>query len=150
MTGTTSGLPELKRLIDTGVVKILSQSGSLSDGELVARTNEAPTLAQLLQNKIDSKVEQQSFAYWVNLNLVDKWLALPPDTPDDIVEAYREAYQQTMRDPEFIARSKNLSEEFEAQTAAQVKQLIDTLNSLPPEAMAQISVMLKKQGLEAN
>ena len=149
MTGTTSGLPELRRLIDTGVVKVLSQSGSLSEGQLVARTNEAPTLAQLLEGKIDGKVEQQSFAYWVNLNLIDKWLALPPETPADIVETYREAYRQTMSDPEFIARSRNLSDEFEPQTATQVKELIDVLNSLPPEAMAQVSVMLRKQGLDA-
>jgi hypothetical protein len=41
-----------------------------------------------------------------------------------------------------------LSEEFEQQTAAQVKQVIDTLSTLPPEATAQINVMLQKQGLD--
>jgi tripartite-type tricarboxylate transporter receptor subunit TctC len=149
MTGTSGGLAELRRLIDSGVVKILSQSGTLSDGQLIARMSDAPTLAQLLENKIHSKVEQQSFAYWISLNLIDKWLALPPDTPADIVETYREAYRQTMSDPGFIASSHNLSEEFEPQTATEVKQLIDVLSSFPPEAIAQVSVMLRKQGLDA-
>jgi tripartite-type tricarboxylate transporter receptor subunit TctC len=145
----TGNLSEVQRLIDSGVVKILSQSGAIRNGELTARVDKVPLLTKLMDGKVNDDIEKKSFAYWSALTAIDKWLALPPETPADIVETYRQAYEKVMADPEFVARSQSLSEDMIPQSAADVKRLIDTLGSIPPEAIEQISVMLRSQGLDA-
>jgi tripartite-type tricarboxylate transporter receptor subunit TctC len=145
----TGNLTEVQRLIDSGVVKILSQSGAIRNGELTRRVETVPLLTGLMEGKVNDDIEKKSFAYWSALTAIDKWLALPPDTPADIVKVYRQAYDQVMADPEFITRSQSLSEDMIPQSAEDVKRLIDTLGSIPPEAIEQISVMLRKQGLDA-
>jgi tripartite-type tricarboxylate transporter receptor subunit TctC len=145
----TGNLTEVQRLIDNGTVKTLSQSGGIRNGELVPRVEKVPVFAALMESRVNDDIEKKSFAYWSALTAIDKWLALPPDTPADIVETYRQAYEKVMADAEFIARSQSLSEDMIPQSAADVKRLIDTLGSIPPEAIEQISVMLRKQGLDA-
>jgi hypothetical protein len=73
---------------------------------------------------------------------------LPPGTPEPVVKVYREAYDKIGDDPEFLARARKISEDIEPQSGADVKRLIDTLGSIPAPAIQQISVMLKKQGLD--
>jgi hypothetical protein len=51
-------------------------------------------------------VQQQAFDYWRAISAIDKWLALPPNTPAPIVEAYRLAYRDMGNDPEFLALGK--------------------------------------------
>jgi tripartite-type tricarboxylate transporter receptor subunit TctC len=144
----TGNLGEVQRLIDSGVVKIQSQSGMYKSGEFVPRADKVPLLVQLMEGKFTNTVEKQSFAYWTGLTSIDKWLALPPDTPAEIVTAYRQAFDKTMSDPEFIARSQGVSEDIVPQPAADIARILDTLGSIPPEAIEQISVMLRKQGLD--
>ena len=47
---------------------------------------DAPVLASIVQPKITDPLEKQSFDYWTSLTSIDKWLALPPGTPEPIVE----------------------------------------------------------------
>jgi tripartite-type tricarboxylate transporter receptor subunit TctC len=145
----TGNLGEVQRLIDSGVVKIQSQSGMYKNGDFVPRAENVPLLVKLMDGKFTDPVEKQSFAYWTGLTSIDKWLALPPDTPAEIVAVYRQAFDKTMSDPEFIARSQGVSEDIVPQSAADVTRLLDSLGSIPPEAIEQISVMLRKQGLDA-
>jgi hypothetical protein len=137
-------------LIDNGTIKILMQSGTERNGELLKRPEfgDAPVLASLVEAKIKDPLEKQSFDYWTSLKSIDKWLALPPGTPEPIVKAYQQAYDKLGDDPEFLARARKISEDLEPQSGADVKRLIDTLGSIPAPAIEQISVMLRKQGLE--
>jgi tripartite-type tricarboxylate transporter receptor subunit TctC len=145
----TGNLGDVKRLIDTGVVKILTQSGTVKGGVLTTRPEfgSAPVLASLVEGKIKDPVEKQSFSYWASLTSIDKWLALPPDTPDAIVAAYQRAYDQLASDPDFIARGQKISEDIVPQAASDVIRLVNTLGTIPPAAIEQVSVMLRKQGL---
>jgi hypothetical protein len=136
-------------LIDNGTLKILTQSGTVRNGELSKRPEfgDAPVLASIVQPKITDPVEKQSFDYWTSLTSIDKWVALPPGTPEPIVRVYQQAYDKIGEDPEFLARARKISEDLEPQSGADVKRLIDTLGTIPPQAIQQISVMLRKQGL---
>src|SRR5947208_1382639 len=40
--------------------------------------------------------------YWVAISNLDKWLGLPPGTPDNIVEAYRIAFRKASADKNFL------------------------------------------------
>jgi tripartite-type tricarboxylate transporter receptor subunit TctC len=146
----TGNLGEVQRMLDTGAVKILTQSGTIKNGQRTARPDfgNTPVLASLVEEKIKDPLEKQSFAYWTNLTSIDKWLALPPDTPDGIVKVYQQAYDQMARDPDFIALGQKISEEIEPQPGADVARIVDTLGSIPPAAIEQIDIMLRKQGLD--
>jgi tripartite-type tricarboxylate transporter receptor subunit TctC len=54
-----------------------------------------------------------AYSIWLNDQLVDKWVALPPGTPAEIVAAYREAYAKAGQDSELLARTeKEFGESF--------------------------------------
>jgi tripartite-type tricarboxylate transporter receptor subunit TctC len=145
----TGNLRDVQHLIDNGSVKILTQSGTIRNGELSKRPEfgDAPVLASIVQPKITVPLERRAFEYWTALTSIDKWFALPPGTPDSVVKVYQEAYEKIGKDEEFIARARKISEDIEPQSGDDVKRLIDTLGSVPTPAIEQISVMLKKQGL---
>ena len=64
------------------------------------------------------------------------------------LKAYREAYAQAGKDPEFAEHGKKISEDFEHMGAEDVTFLIQSLGKTSPEAIAFIADMLKRQGLE--
>jgi hypothetical protein len=148
---TASGnLGEVQGMLDAGKVKILTQSGQTKNGELQTRPEfgNVPVLASLVEPKIKDPLERQSFAYWTNLTSVDKWLALPPDTPADIVKVYRNAFDKMVADPEFLAMGQKISEEIVPQPGDDVARTVKALGSIPAPAIEQIGVMLRKQGLD--
>lgn len=145
----TGNLSLISQLVATGRFKVLVQTGTLEKGKIVARTEfgSAPVFAALMEGKIKEPVQQKGYDYWYSLLTMDKWLALPAGTPDAIVAAYREAFLKASQDPEFLERSKKVSQDFEMQPASDVEVLVRTLDNTPPEAFEYISGMLKKQGL---
>lgn len=145
----TGNLSLIGQRVATGRFKVLVQTGTLEKGKIVARTEfgSAPVFATLMQGKIKEPVQQKGYDYWYSLLTMDKWLALPPGTPDAIVAAYREAFLKTAQDPEFLQRAKKVSQDFEMQPASDVEGLVKTLDNTPPEAFEYISGMLRKQGL---
>ena len=145
----TGNLRDVQQLIDNGTLKILTQSGTVRNGELSKRPEygDAPVLAALVKAKLTDPVEKQSFDYWTSLTTIDKWFALPPGTPEPIVKVYQEAYTKIGNDQEFLEKARKISEDIEPQSAEDVKRLIDTLGTIPGPAIEQISVMLRKQGL---
>jgi tripartite-type tricarboxylate transporter receptor subunit TctC len=148
---TASGnLSEVQGMLDAGKVKILTQSGQTKNGELQTRPEfgNAPVLASLVAPKITDPLEKQSFAYWTNLTSVDKWLALPPDTPAEIVKIYRNAFDKMVADPEFLAMGQKISEEIVPQPGDDVARTVKALGDIPAPAIEQIGVMLRKQGLD--
>jgi tripartite-type tricarboxylate transporter receptor subunit TctC len=92
-------------------------------------------------------VQIQAFDYWFSLVVLDKWLALPEGTPEPVLQAYREAFDKMSKDPEFIARGKKMSEDFEPQAGRDVEELLKTLGNTTPEALDYIKKMLKGQGI---
>jgi tripartite-type tricarboxylate transporter receptor subunit TctC len=148
MSGT-GNVALVNKLVETGKFKVLVQTGTLERGKIIPRSEfgQAPMFATLVEGKITDPIQKKGFEYWYALLTTDKWLALPPDTPAPIVQAYRDAFQKIVSDPEFIERSKKVSQDVELQSASDVEQTIKTLGSTPPEAMHYISTMLRKQGI---
>src|SRR5262249_43664152 len=110
---------------------------------------DVPVFPAQMQGKIRDPLAQKGFDYWFSLVMLDKWLVLPAGTPDPIVQAYRDAFNRAIKDAEFLDRGRKISEDFEPQSASDVKGLIDTLGSTPAEAFDYINDMLKRQGIGA-
>jgi hypothetical protein len=129
---------------------ILVQTGSLKNGEMVARPEfgGAPIFAKVMEGKIKDAVALKAFEHWKGIALMDKWLALPPKSSKPMLDAYREAYAKITQDADFLDRAKKISEDFTPMLNRDVETLINTLGSTPPEATEYTSTMLRKQGLE--
>lgn len=101
----------------------------------------------MMDHRIKDPVQARGFDYWRSLTAIDKWLALPPGAPDAMVEVYRTAYQRLVEDPDFLERSKGVSEDFTPLSHEDVEQSMNTLSNTPPEAIKFITSMLHAQGL---
>jgi tripartite-type tricarboxylate transporter receptor subunit TctC len=146
----TGNLFHIRKLLATGKFKILSQSGSLKNGKLTSRAEfeGAPFVVDMMKDKIKDPLQQQAFDYWVSITALDKWVALPPGTPEPYVKAHRDAFNDASDDPEFAEQGRKVSEDFEPMTAEDVTFLVQRIGKTSPEALDYLAAMLKSQGLE--
>ena len=148
---STANMFQIEKFTQGGDFKILVQSGALVGGKVRGRPDfgNAPVLPELMEGKISDALGQAAFKYWQSISSIDKWVALAPNTPPEILATYREAFKKVGADPQFVADGKRLSEDFTPMAQEDVEILINTLASTPPEAMDYIAKMLQKQGLRA-
>src|SRR5262249_31900808 len=108
---TTANLFQVQKFLGNNRFKIMTQSGALHGGKMVARAEfgDAPLFAALMQGKIREPIAQKAFDYWSSMTALDKWFALAPGTPEAFVRAYRAAYKGAAADPEFAELGKRIS-----------------------------------------
>jgi tripartite-type tricarboxylate transporter receptor subunit TctC len=150
---TSTAVPtQVKELMAGGNFSILSQSGSVKDGKFVAQPafGAAPLLSSLVQGKIKDPTTASSFAYWSAINSMDVWMSLPPKTPDEIVDIYRQAFNAMVQDPDFLRMIEKIEHNLTFRSHEDVEYLLDMLDKTPPQAIQFISSMLRSQGLTVN
>ena len=122
----TSNLSMLAGLREQKVYKEFVQIGEIRSGKVVPRgyAPDVPTMNGLLDGKLTG-VAKDAFIYWTDSNQLDKWYALPPGTPADVVAAYRVAFKKIFADPEFNKLGQSqISPDFGHQTADEVARLV--------------------------
>jgi tripartite-type tricarboxylate transporter receptor subunit TctC len=147
---TTSNIAPITKLLATGRFKILVQSGGRKDGGLVPRPEfgNAPMMSALVEGRIKDPLAAEGFDYWMTIHTgPDKWLALPPRTPEPTVAAYRNAYGGVLKDTEFIERSRKLTDDFSAVPYNEVEVWMKKLGRTPQEALDFVSAMIRHQGV---
>src|SRR5207237_1809113 len=95
--------------------KVRWQAGGLKNGRLVPRLElaDAPMMPAMIEGRTKDPIAAKGFEYWMTIHTgPDKWLALPPGTPEPLVAAYREAYRRVLSDPKFIERSRKVTDDF--------------------------------------
>jgi tripartite-type tricarboxylate transporter receptor subunit TctC len=150
MTATGNVAP-IAKLLATGKFKILVQAGSVKDGKHVARAEfgDAPLMPVMIAGRIKDPIAAKGFEYWMTISSgPEKWLALPPRTPEAFAVLHREAYARVVNDPDFVERSKRMADDFTPVSHADVDQWIKTMARTPPEALEFISTMIRGQGLK--
>lgn len=147
---STGNMFQIRKMLATGHFKILSQSGAFIDGAFAPRADfgEAPLMTSLVGAKVKETTAARAFAYWSNMTAIDKWVALPPGAPAEIIALYREAFKKILEDPDFVEQSKKISDDFMPMSAQDVQSLVDRLWETPDESIAYISAMLNRQGLK--
>src|SRR5262249_35370683 len=128
----TGTVPLVQKMLGTGKFKILAQSVMLEHGKFVKRPDfgDAPIIANDMTGNIKDPVAEKGFEYWIALNMMDKWLALPPGTPKPIVDAYRKAFEDMAKDPEYIQRGSD----YTPVSHEDIEQLVQTLAATPDES----------------
>lgn len=149
---STANSFHIRELLQKGGYAALAQSGMLEDGKLVKRAEfqDVPIFPEQVRPHLKTDLEKQAFGYWEGINATDKWLALPPKTPDEIVKAYEAAFLKTIKDPEFLKRGRaSISEDISALNAADQDKLVRQLAATTDEALAFIEAIKKEQGLRS-
>lgn len=146
---TTGNLFLVQRLVGTGKLKILTQQGEPDDGRYIGRAEfgDAPIFADLIAGKITDPKAKQAYDYWESVIAVDKWVALSEGTPNDITDAYRAAFQKTIKDPDFIERGKKISEDLSPMSHIDMEKFIGQMPGVTEETETFIKNLLRKQGL---
>ena len=146
----TGNLFLIDKMMKTGRFEILAQSGQLEKGLVIGRAElgGAPVFPLIVEGKILDPLKLRSFRLWSNLTWIDKWVALPPRTPEPIVRSYRTAFSRLTQDPEFLSLSRKISEDLEPQSHEDVRALIENVATAPDEALRYLEDMLKRQGLD--
>lgn len=141
-TGVSS---QIQRLLDGGRFKIVTRFETAG----VTRTDfgEAPSFAKSMAGKITDPTVMRAFHYYLGMMATDKWVALPPATPEPMVKAYRNAFASMSKDPEFLDRGRRMSGVFVPMSHREIERLVGMLGSTPPEVLGFIDDMYKKQGL---
>jgi hypothetical protein len=146
---STGNMFQIQKFLQSGDYKIIYQSGILDNGELRERPElpDAPVFPKAMDGKITDPKAKAAFDYWQQINAMDKWVALMPGTPKDIVETYRAAFRKMTADPEFLALGKRMSDDFQPMEQKDVEYLINGLAHTPSDATDYMKTLLRSQGL---
>lgn len=146
----TGNMFQLKELVKSGQFAILTQSGALENGKFVGRADlpGVPVFVDQVQGKISDPLAEKAFKYWSSITATDKFLALSPDTPPSIVDAYIKAFVAACQDPELMAMSEKLSDDFAPMSAQDITMLVQDLADTPPQVVDYLTKVFAKQGLK--
>jgi tripartite-type tricarboxylate transporter receptor subunit TctC len=74
---------------------------------------------------------------------ISRLYALPPGTPPDRVQTLRAAFQETLRDPEFLADARQAKLDVEPMAADELERLVEELFRLDPAVAAKLKGILR-------
>jgi hypothetical protein len=107
-------------------------------------------MAAMVEGRVKDPLAAEGFQYWMTIHTgPDKWLALPPQTPAAAVAVYRRAYRALLDDPEFVERSRKLTDDFAPMPHDEVEAWMKALGRTPPEALDFVAAMIRRQGVQA-
>ena len=148
----TSNRALLEEMFATGeYVGVAQLGGDITATEVTQRSAfpTIPTFPSLVAGKL-SGLQAETFEFWSKLNELDKWYALPPGTPKEIVDAYRAAWAKLVKDPDFIKQGKlQFSDDFEPVTGEAMADAVSKTSYPKPELTAYMEQLQVKHGLPA-
>jgi tripartite-type tricarboxylate transporter receptor subunit TctC len=148
----TSNLSLLKEMFATGDFVGLAQLGGGEGGandEARSGFENIPPFPKMMEGKT-SGLPQEAFEFWTALNDIDKWYALPPGTPKEVVDTYRAAWGKMMKDPDFLKQGRTLfSEDFQPMPGEKQQELVQRTAYPRTEIVAYMDELKIKHGLPA-
>jgi hypothetical protein len=146
---STGNMFQIRQFVEGNKARVLFQSGTFENGQLVARPEfaDAPIFSNYMKGKIADPVAQKAFDYWFNSNAMDKWVAVVRETPQAVVDAYRKAFEGIRNDPDFGDTGKKISEDFTLLSYTDTEYLVKALGDTPTPALNYMADVLRSQGL---
>jgi tripartite-type tricarboxylate transporter receptor subunit TctC len=130
-------------------VTTLAQTGQVQDGKRAKRPvlGDAPIFSDMVQGKIKDPEALKAFSYWEEVSQVGMWLALPPGTPDTVVNTYVKAFEATNKDPAFLDEYNKISPGWLVAHKQDLEKQITELAKVTPETLKYIDEAQKRAGL---
>ena len=86
---------------------------------------------------------RQMLEFWMLQSATARAVFAPPDVPADRVETLRRAFDQTVKDPGFIAEMARLGSTIEPDSGEEVQEAVRRLLATSPEVAATILELIK-------
>lgn len=142
----------IERMLQEKTGEPIVAVGTLKDGKFVRRSDmpNVPSFEELLGNKKPTGLPWQAYLSWVGPELVDKFLAAPPKTPDSIMGIITDAYVKMTKDPQFDAQIKKMiADTYDFTVGKQADELVNLILAAPPEAVDYTLDLERKFGIIA-
>ena len=115
-------------------IKVILQYGLKKHPELM----DAPLVTELAQNEQQLQAMKLMFAR----SAYGRPFLLPPDVPADRVAALRQAFDETMKDPEFLVECKKLQLEVTPMSGIEMQKLVAELADTSREIVTRVRTIL--------
>jgi tripartite-type tricarboxylate transporter receptor subunit TctC len=127
--------------LETKQVRLIAQISSPSGD---------PELNQLGVPKVWDWVKADSDRRTLNVILrqldFGRPYVLPPNTPPEVVRAYRDAFAAVVKDPDFLAEAKKMALEIDAMPGDEVQKAVEDIYGTPAVDVERANKALKGQG----
>lgn len=100
---------------------------------------DVPTAAELAKTQADREL----FRFIAMKFAMSRPLALPPETPQDRVDAMRRAFDETMKDPAFLADAKKIGLDVDPVGGVEIQKLVQEIQATPQEVVDRLRELLK-------
>lgn len=137
---------DINDLIDRGIAEPLFQSGS----ERAPDFPDTPTLEELIDERGTEPTGDEARAYesWLAPEAAHHLLVVPADTPDDVVETLRTAYDEMTQTEAFDEEVGNvMSEAWRAVDPTEIEELIENVAELDESTDAALNEIYERHGL---
>jgi tripartite-type tricarboxylate transporter receptor subunit TctC len=121
--------------IPSGKIAILFQGGAAPNPEL----KDVPFILNFARNPED----RQTMEFLYAGQGIGRPFVAPPDLPPDRLKVLRDAFNATMRDPEFVADAKRQKLDVEPVSGEQLTALIRKIYATPPSIVEKIGNLVK-------
>jgi len=117
-------------------INILVQTSLKGDPQLV----KVPIIIDYAKSEEDRQVMRLVFGWLV----MDRPMAAPPETPQARVEALRDGFDETMRDPQFRADIDKASLSYSPMSGRDIASFVDTIYLTPPAVAKRAAQLLSR------
>jgi tripartite-type tricarboxylate transporter receptor subunit TctC len=124
--------------LDEGKVKVILQYGLDKNPDLP----NVPTVFSLATNDAD----RQALKLIVSRLEYGRPFFLPPEVPAARVQILRRAFDETMKDPAYLADAAKTQLEVSPMTGEDVAKLVEQVSATPPDVVARVTAALKSAG----
>jgi tripartite-type tricarboxylate transporter receptor subunit TctC len=126
----------MEPLVDAGKVKIIAQLGREKDPDYP----DVPLILDLAATPADRQVLELAF-----IQQVMAWpIVAPPGVPADRIKALRDAFEATMRDPDFLAEAARQKVIINPVSGEKISSLIDRIYALPKDVLDRVAAVSER------
>jgi hypothetical protein len=122
--------------VQEGRFKIIVQLGPKTTNEL----GDVANIFDFAKTEEDRKI----FEFHFNTKLLGRPLAGPPGVPKERLAILRKAFQDTMRDPEFLAEAQKANLDIDPATHEQVEQLLARFTDYPAALIEKAKIAITR------
>ena len=97
-----------------------------------------PTAAELAPTQADREL----FRFIAMKFAMSRPLALPPEVPQDRVDALRRAFDETMKDPLFLADAKKIGLDVDPVSGVEIQKLVEEIQATPQPVVDRLRELL--------
>jgi tripartite-type tricarboxylate transporter receptor subunit TctC len=134
----TSFITNFQHWLDNKQVRIIAQISS-PEGDPKLNDMGIPKVWEYVKRDEDKKTLGVIFSQLA----FGRPYVLPPGVPAERVEAYRKAFDATMKDPEFLAEAAKIKLNIDPLSGAEVQKIVQEIYATPPEIVERAKAVLK-------